>query len=315
MNPSKTLILGVDGGGSNTTAWLAEIDDQNSVHILGRGKSAASNCHAVGSDQSLHHLDDSITAAFADANQARSQVAAACFAMAGADRHAEQQIFQNWVDQNRLTENFLISNDALPVIYAADKEGMGIGLIAGTGSLCIGRSIDGITRRCGGWGSLFGDEGSGFGIAIEGLRAAARHEDQRGPSTKIHRAMVNRLEVKDLSQAIPRLYASGTTRAEIASLAKIVFDAAREEDSVAIEIIDRAATSLAELVFTVGGHLHHNQPSWNLAISGGVLIHQPDFARQITNQVETVSGNAINLVTVKDPVLGAINMARQRFHL
>ena len=42
---------------------------------------------------------------------------------------------------------------------------------------------DGRTARAGGWGPLLGDEGSGYAIALAGLRAAARRCDGRAPAT------------------------------------------------------------------------------------------------------------------------------------
>ena len=61
-------------------------------------------------------------------------------------------------------------NDGDLVVAAGTPEGWGVGLIAGTGSIAVGRAPDGRTARAGGWGHLIGDEGSAYGVVLDALR-------------------------------------------------------------------------------------------------------------------------------------------------
>ena len=72
-------LLGVDGGGTSTTAWLADEAGQ----VLGQGRSGASNVKAVGADSALAALDGAIASAFAEAGHAPGPVEVACLGLAG----------------------------------------------------------------------------------------------------------------------------------------------------------------------------------------------------------------------------------------
>ena len=75
-------LLGVDGGGTATEAWLAE----PGCAVIGRGTSGPSNAKAVGLDAARRGPDAAIGAAFRDAGLAAASVAAACLGLAGFDR-------------------------------------------------------------------------------------------------------------------------------------------------------------------------------------------------------------------------------------
>ncbi|MDG2220452.1 MAG: BadF/BadG/BcrA/BcrD ATPase family protein [Rubripirellula sp.] len=315
MDSETKLILGVDGGGSKTIACLAESDLSGPPRILGVGHGGPSNCRSVGTQQAINQLRLAIEAAFVDAKRQPTEVASACLALAGADRKIEKEQFQQWAKQANLAEAVVVNNDALPVVYAAFPDGVGIGLIAGTGSLAIGRNQDGSSSRCGGWGGLFGDEGSGYSIAVAALRAAAWDEDGRGPSTALRQIWLERLNVKTLNEAIPKLYDPGTDRAEIAAFAPQVFKAADAGDSVASEIIEEAASQLAKLVTTLQQQLQPGTSPLRLALSGGILNNQTSFTNRILEILRQPNHQLIETVIVRDPVQGAINIAADQISL
>lgn len=315
LDSQNKLILGVDGGGSKTIACLAESDLTNPPTVLGIGHGGPSNCQSVGIQQAITHLKQAIAAAFQNADRQPTEVASACLALAGADRTIEKEQFQQWAKRAKLAEKVAVNNDALPVVYAAFPDGAGIGLIAGTGSLAIGRNEDGSLYRCGGWGGLFGDEGSGYSIAIAALRAAAWDEDGRGPSTQLRQDWLQRLNVKTLSEAIPKLYATETNRAEIAAFAPLVFQAAETGDSVACEIIEEAAAQLASLVTTLQRKLQTSSSPLRLALSGGILNNQARFTNRILEILRQQNHCLIETVIVREPVQGAINIATGQISL
>jgi N-acetylglucosamine kinase-like BadF-type ATPase len=69
-------LLGVDGGGTTTEAWLAE----PGLRILGRGTAGPSNAKAVGLTAARQALDAAIRAAFDDAGLGFAPVDVACLA-------------------------------------------------------------------------------------------------------------------------------------------------------------------------------------------------------------------------------------------
>jgi N-acetylglucosamine kinase-like BadF-type ATPase len=303
------LILAIDGGGTKTIAWLAILDHQNAAKVIGRGKSGPSNCRSVGTAQATENLDRAIESAFQDAHRQRTSVASACFSLAGADRPVEKEEIDSWADKHEIADSLTITNDAIPVLYAASSVGVGIALISGTGSVAIGRNTEGVTARCGGWGGLLGDEGSGYQIALAGLKAAVSAADGRGPDTKLLSDILDHFKIEDASDLIPAIYGPQTNRSTIAKLAPIVFRAAESDDSVANSIVERAASDLSELVVTLASKLDLTEKSFMLAISGGVLLSQPTLVDKIRHRMADSGLKHVSVTSVQEPVAGALNIA------
>ena len=78
-----SLVIGIDGGASNTVALLAEAA---SGRVLGRGSGGPSNIQAVGEEAALRELNHAVSAAFKAAGLPRKSVAAAALARASSAR-------------------------------------------------------------------------------------------------------------------------------------------------------------------------------------------------------------------------------------
>lgn len=305
------LLLGVDGGGSSTVTWLAEQTSDGVTEIRGKGTAGPSNCRSVGFETAFNNVAESIDRALLDAGHSKSSVDSACLALAGADRSSERTQFQAWAERSQIANTITITNDALPIIYSAFEDGVGIGLIAGTGSIAIARTQDNRVYRSGGWGGLLGDEGSGYWIAIAGLRAACRCEDGRGPETSLHPRFLNHFNCKSLQDAIPNLYAPSTDRAQIASLAVHVFQAVQDGDSMAQQLLQNAAEELAELVLSLADRMATTNASIRLAVGGSVLLKQPDFTNDLIDVIQQKRGLQVIVKRVADIGNGTINLAKQ----
>ena len=120
------------------------------------------------------NLTGAVAAAFATAGIPRHAVASAVLAAAGSDGEEIRRAFSDWAEEVSLAVRFQVVLDAWPVLAAGTPDGWGIALISGTGSLAFGRAANGRTARAGGWGFLFGDEGSGYAIAVAGLARRPR---------------------------------------------------------------------------------------------------------------------------------------------
>lgn len=126
----------------------------------------------------------------------------------------------------------------------------GINVISGTGSMTYGER-SGRGARVGGWGELFGDEGSAYWIAIEGLRAFTRMSDGRRPAGPLQEMLRERLGLAgDLDVVDVVLNRWKGDRGEIAALARVIVEAASGGDEQAASILSAAAVELADLVDT-----------------------------------------------------------------
>lgn len=308
--PTHDLVLGMDGGGTKTVAWLAPRAAADGAAVCGRGAAGPSNPQAVGFPKALENLDAAVAAAFADARLAPGTIASAVLALAGSDRPQNRQVLEEWAARRRLARRFSVVNDALPVLAAGSPEGWGIALVAGTGSFAFGRARDGRTCRAGGWGFLFGDEGSAYAMAVAGLRAVAQAADGRAPPTLLLDALLRRLDLARPEELVAAVYPLAADRAAVATLAEVVTEAARAGDTAAQRIVAGAAEDLAALVAAVATKLELREDGFPLALSGGVLLANPEIRQTVENRLRRLGLRAQPVAAVTEPVSGAVALAR-----
>jgi N-acetylglucosamine kinase-like BadF-type ATPase len=309
MNPSS-LVLGIDGGGSKTVCWLAQADPDAPLDPLGRGMSGPANPQSVGWPAAVQELNRAVDAAFADAGIPVAPLAAACVALAGGDRDTVRTPLAQWAADRRLAGRFLATHDALPILAAGTPAGHGIALIAGTGSLAYGRNAAGVTARSGGWGWLFGDEGSGYAIALAGLRAVAQAADGRGGETALTPRILAEFHVDTPARLIEAVYSGPTDRRHVARLARIVLETAEQGDAVAGQLVRSAAADLAAMVAAVASSLTFHDQDYALALTGGVLRNSPLLRDQLGQQLALQACSPASVQSVPEPVAGALRLAR-----
>jgi N-acetylglucosamine kinase-like BadF-type ATPase len=305
---AQTLLLGIDGGGTSTTCWLADGDGK----CLGRGVAGPSNAKSIGADAAHAALDLAIGSAFQNAGLTRATVASACFGLAGFDRHDERALLQHWNNQSGWSRRLTTGNDADLVLAAGTPDGFGIALISGTGSIAYGRAPDGRIARAGGYGPLFSDEGSAYAVSITALTLVAKRADGRAAppvSDELSKVAFQRTASTDLNQLISHIYSPAWDRSRIASLAPSLVLAAENDLEATRLLIEQPAKQLVELVVTVSRQLHQGNKLLHLALAGGFLLN----CEHVRNAVECELGAwlpGVECCLVEDPVAGAIILAQ-----
>lgn len=262
-------FLGVDGGATSTACAVCDSDGR----VLGVGHGGPSN-HILapgGEARARMAVETALGAAEAAAGLHRIEFASAHFGMTGINRETEQaHVFARVVSSLLSARIMQIDNDAAAALAGALACRPGVIVIAGTGSVAFGRDPSGREAQAGGWGYLFGDEGSGFAIGLAGVRAALRARDGTGPPTILESQIPGRFG-KNLGE-IPILYYEGRVhRAAIAALAPAVTDAAAAGDSVAASLVEEAAHGLAAIAAAVMTRLTWPEGTVPLAPVGGVF--------------------------------------------
>ena len=192
------------------------------------------------------------------------------------------------------------------LLYGAVGE-QGAVLIAGTGSVCIGRNSDGLTRRCGGLGYLIGDEGSGYWIGLEILRSVTRTLDGRAAATLMTQPLLKALDCDGLFDVVSRVYGGQMDKAAIAALSPILMSALLQNDPAAHAIAGHAADELFLLVDAVLTPLGIGKGP--LAFSGGLLTGSNPL-RSLTEERLKNKYPHIRIIPPKmNAVLGAAFMA------
>lgn len=162
--------LGIDGGGSKTSFLLVDEYYNELCHI----QSGPSNWLSVGTEAAKTAIAEGLSHLSETPN-------VVCAGFAGAARPEGAAFYKDALTSLLPQAAIIIESDAFIASIGAIGVDPGVLLIAGTGSIVIGRDTDGTMFRVGGWGPHFGDEGSGFWIGREAVRIALRSVDSGQP--------------------------------------------------------------------------------------------------------------------------------------
>jgi N-acetylglucosamine kinase-like BadF-type ATPase len=301
-------FLGVDGGKSGTTALIGDEHGR----VIGYGRAGPSN-HVEEIEQGrirfVAAIRDCVSQACTQAGLSfdTAHFHAACLGFSGGP-----------VDKVPLLREILrceqmtVTDDALIALAGATGGEPGVVVIAGTGSIAFGRNALGKTARAGGWGYVFGDEGSAFDIARAALRAALRFEEGWGPPTVLHRVLMEQSGAKDANETLHRFYTADFPRARIASFARIVDHAASDGDAAAIRILEDAAQQLAMFAGAVRNQLFAPAEPARVSYIGGAFRSRRVLER-FRILLELEQGNCI-AAPVYGPAAGALIEAYRTAH-
>jgi N-acetylglucosamine kinase len=260
------LYLGIDGGQSSTTAMIG--DENGRVLGFGRGGPCNHVRAAEGRTKFLSAIGGCVSTACAEAGLDPATVAFECVCAGFSGGPADKR---ELLGELLRTERLEVTIDAVIALAGANAGEPAIITIAGTGSISLGRNRAGRIARAGGWGYLFGDEGGGFDITRQALRAALRHEEGWGPETSLRDVLLAETGSADINDLMHRMYTTDFPRPRIAAMAKLVDQAAAAGDVVARNIILHAAQELATYSAAVRAQLFEDGEPVFVAHIGGVF--------------------------------------------
>ena len=249
--------LGIDGGGSKTSFLLVDEYYNEICHL----ESGPSNWLSVGADAAKQAITQGISYLTERPN-------IVCAGFAGAARHDSAAFYKEVLESLIPEAQIIIESDAFIASIGAIGVDPGIPLIAGTGSIVIGRDKARNMFRIGGWGPYFGDEGSGFWIGREAVREALRSLDLQAPADFSNR-IAGRLGLKSISEVVSG-WASGKIGVpEIAGLFPEVVSMYPQEPSKSI--LTQAASHLRSMVEIASKRV--GLDDWRRSLSGSVAAH------------------------------------------
>ncbi|MBV9409374.1 MAG: hypothetical protein JO164_11170 [Candidatus Eremiobacteraeota bacterium] len=200
-----------------------------------------------------------------------------------------------------------LQHDAPIALAAAVPVRPAVVVIAGTGSVAYGEDADGTSVRVGGWGFLFGDDGSAFAVARDAL-AHAMAETDRGVTSPLGEAALAFFDRRDLRELATAALLGRIPRGELASFARVVHDAARLGDPDASAIVHEAASALASLASVTLARLHLTERTVPVAFAGGAFLNEAFLART-RERLGALAPNALPVTPRYDPAVGAALLA------
>jgi N-acetylglucosamine kinase-like BadF-type ATPase len=298
---SPTVFLGVDGGGTKTTFVLVDNDGQ----IIGSHQGPTSYHLETGMPGLREVLNEGLATVLDRAGIDGSAVAHAFFGLpAYGEDSAKQPLLDAMPEALLGHRRYSCGNDMVCAWAGSLAASDGINVVAGTGSIAYGER-QGRSARAGGWGELFGDEGSAYWIAVQALNVFTRMSDGRLPKGPLYAALRTAFDLM-LDLDLPAKLMNAQSRSRIAALCQVVTGAARDGDEQAVRILDDAARELAGMAAAVRCRLgfEPDEPV-PLSYSGGLFNAGPLILGPLQRHLRQQSGSYRLAPPLLTPALGA----------
>lgn len=259
-----SFFLGVDGGGTRTRVALVDETGRECA----RAEGPPTLVDPANPTATIDVITD-LCREVASRGGADLPVAGLWAGIAGAGTEPTRRVVETALREAELSSRTSVGTDAEVIFHDAFPSGPGILLISGTGSIALGRGVDGSRLRVGGWGVHLGDEGSGYRIGMSALRALVRGEDGRGVSTDLRDPVLKALGM-DRPQALIKWMATAR-KADVAALVPLICEVAQAGDRAATLVIEKAVDELVEHVRTLLRRLEPWPAPPEVALAGGLI--------------------------------------------
>jgi N-acetylglucosamine kinase-like BadF-type ATPase len=303
------LYLGVDGGGTKTQIALMN----GAGEVVCEGASGPSNPLRVGVETAVLNITSAINTACDFAGVSRGDIVAATLGLAGVRRQDLRQRVRESFVKHLLIRNVGVVTDAEIALYGTTLGKPGLVVIAGTGSICLGKNAKGEIAVAGGWGPLAGDEGGGSTIAKQALYKVAKASDGRGEQTKLSEKAAEYFRASTPENLIVAIYSPQMDNARISGFARYVVETALEGDKIAMDIIKEGGAELglaACAVIRKLGLARHKVP---IGCVGSIFKAGPMFTGPMIEAIHEVAPKAFLTKPVKEPAHAAALMAFENY--
>jgi N-acetylglucosamine kinase-like BadF-type ATPase len=306
-------ILGVDGGGTKTTALIADIKGNH----MAESKSGPSNYKSVGVKSAKENINNAVISVIENLglrNKHKLIFKSTCFGLAGNDSNEDTKIYkeiifndviEKYLDRNKI----IICNDTRIGLAAGSDSKNGVMIICGTGSNCFGINEQGKETKVNGWDYILGDEGSGYEIGIKALRALMRAYDGRGSATILSKTILEDLNIKNISELIRWAYRNSFSKDKISAIAKTVCRTAEMGDKISIKILEEEAAEAINSVTVVVNKLNLADKNFDLIFVGNVFECEKYFKSVLMKKLKGEFPKINFKPLTKKPVGGAIKLA------
>jgi N-acetylglucosamine kinase-like BadF-type ATPase len=303
-------ILGIDGGGTKTRLLMTD----TAGNLILESESGSSNINADGYDRVRQVLQELAASAMKKAGVTALGCISLCMGAAGAGRAKEKVAIKGIFVDMGFDCRVEITDDVTTALYGGLDGNVGVVVISGTGSICLGRNEKGEMCRCGGWGHIMGDEGSGYDIGRGILKSIMCGFDGRGPQSAMTPMVLKFLNLGGPEDLIEYIYRSGAGKKEIAALAVFADAGCATGDAVAVSIIEHSAQELHLAVVTVVSCLKFSG-LLEVCTGGGVLAGSEHLRESLIKLLNRSHPGARIIPMRKDAAWGAVNIARENANL
>lgn len=305
----KIVYIGADGGGTKTAICASDFSSENSIITC---EGASINYNFIGIEKAATNFAEAIRKLSLPDD---TEIAGIAIGDPSVDD----------LNPSPLTESFIslirehiqlspqcpiyITSDVYMTLYGMTEGKPGILMVSGTGSMGMAIDAKGALYITGGWGRLTEDEGSGYFIAINGIKSALRYFDQTGPATVLLDEMKHYFNIVNPRDFILKYYANSKAFPEIAGFSKIVGNVAIFDEE-AMNIINKCADLL--ITGTLALFRKANLRDCAVGIYGSVLLGNQLIRKRFESGILEAYPHAKIIVPAIKPEMAALKYIKQK---
>ncbi len=301
-------VLAVDGGNSKTDVAIVDEDGR----LLAAARGSTSSHQAVGLGAGMERMAGLVAEASAGARlDARPDIAV--YTLAGADTRDDVNTLTAALDERGFAEQLVVLNDAFGALRAGTDRSWGVVVICGQGVNAAGVAPDGRSVRLDALGDISGDWGGGTDVGWEGLAAAVRARDGRGPRTRLEQDVPAHFGLSSPAAVTSAMYTGRIAEARIGELSPVVFAAAGAGDAAARRIVDRLADEIVVMAGAMIRRLHLTRRDPDVVLAGGVFrTRDAAFRERIAAGIAAIAPAADVTGLMAPPVAGSALLGLDR---
>lgn len=308
------MRLVVDGGGTKTRACLVT-HSEDPPRVVGEGHAGGSNPTALGIEPAMQQVGAAIEQACRAAAPADSRIGEAVIALAGAGQTEIRKQVEAWCRSHGIANSITVTTDIGLILECVSAPTCVI-LASGTGSFSVARDPTGTTHRCGGFGYLVGDEGSGYWIAAEAIKEATRQSESKSRVSTVESALCRVTATNDLRGLVGKIHAATDPRSALAELCPVVIELAAQGEAISNDVVARASWELARLATSAAEKLGGSDVPIPLYLTGGVLVHARALREAVLAELDSESIDFGPVRTIDNPARSAAEkLVRLEIHL
>lgn len=326
----KGYVIGVDGGGTKTIAALSNLEGE----ILKLAKTGPSNLRNVG----IKKAAENIALAIKKVLPKRGKILATFIALAAVEeeyKSKKEKIKKEILKEEGISKikksKIEIGSDQIIAFRAGTDKKDGIVLISGTG--CVAHGWRGLQptqgrellpggklsrpdhppaprapkeAKASGWGWL-DDEGSGFWAGQKGIQAVLKDLDGRGPKTKIKKLIFKEWKLKSKEDLLKKVYSKDPVL-QTSLISRIVDEASKRRDKIAISIMREAGKELAQTAISVIKKLNFRNQKFPLVLVGK-MFRSKIVLNTVKKEIKKIAPKVKFLKPEIEPVIGAVKLA------
>lgn len=296
--------IGIDAGGTKSKCILA---DEN-LNIISENINGSGAFLIHGIDTVAENFHNCIMECLFKVKVSHKDVAAVVIGCAGAGGDNNANKFRAGFIKFSLSQGInypkvVVTSDAIIALEGAFTGKAGAILIAGTGSILLGKDEHNKIHRVGGAGRIVGDEGSGFKIGANAANAVYKYYDGRGQETLLTDYLNAEFDINNIDTLIYRIYSEKLCPSKITPF---VVKAAEEGDEVAINILEEQALELTKHVQVMRNKI---EKTLKVVFIGGLLSNSY-YAGLVKKLINVLAPGTEIILPEFPPEIGAVIMAK-----